>query len=73
MVIQAHSIVMGSRFKDVDGDYDMDAWFPMTNGKLYYYEKHLLIVYHQTLLLMVVLMAALLVGVFGLRRWNYCN
>ena len=29
----------GFAFKDVDGDYDMDAWFPMTNGKLYYYEN----------------------------------
>ena len=29
----------GFAFTDLDNDYDMDAWFPMTNGKLYYFEN----------------------------------
>ena len=29
----------GFAFKDVDGDDDIDAWFPMTNGKLYYFDN----------------------------------
>jgi flagellar hook assembly protein FlgD len=29
----------GFAFKDVDMDNDHDAWFPMTNGKLYYFEN----------------------------------
>jgi hypothetical protein len=29
----------GFAFNDVDRDDDMDAWFPMTNGKLYYFDN----------------------------------
>jgi len=29
----------GLAFIDLDNDYDMDAWLPMTNGKLYYFEN----------------------------------
>ena len=29
----------GFAFYDVDGDNDMDAWFPMTDGKLYFYHN----------------------------------
>ena len=29
----------GFAFRDVDGDNDHDAWFPMTNGKLYYFDN----------------------------------
>ncbi|SUZ80013.1 uncharacterized protein METZ01_LOCUS32867 [marine metagenome] len=29
----------GFAFHDADGDMDLDAWFPMTNGKLYYLEN----------------------------------
>ena len=29
----------GFAFKDVDMDNDHDAWFPMTNGKLYYFDN----------------------------------
>ena len=29
----------GFAFKDVDSDNDHDAWFPMTNGKLYYFDN----------------------------------
>ena len=27
---------VGFAFHDIDGDDDLEAWFPMTNGKLYY-------------------------------------
>ena len=29
----------GFAFSDVDNDNDHDAWFPMTNGKLYYFDN----------------------------------
>ena len=29
----------GFAFNDVDGDQDLDAWFPMTDGKLYFYHN----------------------------------
>ena len=29
---------VGFAFHDIDGDDDLEAWFPMTNGKLYYLE-----------------------------------
>ena len=54
----------GFAFKDVDGDYDMDAWFPMTNGKLYYYENTSLDSVSPNVIANGGVTAALLVGVF---------